>query len=59
MVYSQAKIYALAGDDVNAIQSLYRAKDLGMTKKESLLNEPSFNSLKHLDQFKQLVNQLE
>lgn len=58
-IYSQAKIYVKLGDKMVAVKALYRAQELGMTKKASLINEPVFQQLKDLEEYQALLTLLE
>lgn len=58
-VYSSAKLYALTGDDEEVIKSLYKAKELGMSKKSRLNNQPAFQHLNGSKEFQDILAQLE
>lgn len=58
-MYSAAKLYVKYGDRNEAIKALYRAKELGMSKKASLINEPVFQQLQQLEEFQILLSLLE
>lgn len=57
-VFNKAKLYALNGDDDLAILSLYEAKNLGLERKNSLESQPSFDRLKDLKKYQDLLVQL-
>ena len=57
--FSQAKLYMKMGDKSAAIKALYRAKEYGLVKKESILNQPEFKELQEVEDFKIFISQLE
>lgn len=58
-LYSQAKINVKSGDKSAAIKALYRAKELGIAKRASLINEPVFQQLQQFEEYQVLLTLLE